>query len=259
MGGQRQIRPSRVYQTVTNMLNHRIVGDVHVQKPIWYNVVESIPPSEIVTRPFPPQHKKQNPRTRRPSKLFQPQQLVYEEDGLRSQFYKDHPWELARPRMIIEMDGRDAERYDWSRGLRQPGMPLCGESVVQRQLWMMHNVEGMTQEKAYDIVRREFYALRHEEDVERRIAKEEAMKVGAYFGKTAMQVGMELEDQQYDLWKKWASKQINSVQAEQDAAYTNFRAAEEGSGEDGGGDAEEELVAETITAGETATKTARTT
>ncbi|TRX94567.1 hypothetical protein FHL15_004519 [Xylaria flabelliformis] len=227
MGGQRQIRPLRVYQTVSNLVNHRIIPNVKVQKPVWYNVVESIPPSETVTRPYPVQHIKQNPKIRRPSRLFQPQKLVYEEDGLRHQFYKDHPWELARPRMIVEMDGRDAERYDWSKGLRQPGMPLCGESVVQRQLWMMHNVEGMTEEKAYDIVRREFYALRHEEDVERRIAKEEAMKVGAYFGMSSMQVGMELEDQQYESWKKWAGKQISSVQAEKDAAYTNFGATEE--------------------------------
>ncbi|KAJ2983644.1 hypothetical protein NUW58_g6216 [Xylaria curta] len=227
MGGQRQIRPSRVYQNVTNMLNNRVLPTVKVQKPIWYNVIESIPPAETVTRPLPPQHKKQNPKARRPGRLFQPQQLVYEEDELRRQFYKEHPWELARPRMIVEMDGRDAERYDWSRGLRQPGMPLCGECVVQRQLWMMHNVEGMTKEKAYDIVRREFYALRQMEDVERRIAKEEAMKVGAYFGKTTMQVSMELEDQQYENWKKWAAKQIQGVQAEQDAAYTNFGATEE--------------------------------
>ncbi|KAI1357931.1 mitochondrial ribosomal protein S25 [Xylaria arbuscula] len=247
MGGQRQIRPSQVYQTVTQMLNHRMVYDVKVQKPIWYNVIESIPPSETVTRPFPPQHKAPNPKTRKPSRLFQPQKLVYEEDGLRSQFYRDHPWELARPRVIVEMDGRDAERYDWSKGLRQPGMPLCGESVVQRQLWMMHNVEGMTTEKAYDIVRKEFYTLRHEEDVERRIAKEEAMKMGAYFGKNSMQVSMELEDQQYENWRKWAGKQISSVQAEQDAAYTNFGAAEEGDAEAEDFDVEEP-VAETVPA-----------
>jgi small subunit ribosomal protein S23 len=96
---------------------------------------------------------------------------------------------------------------------------------------MMHNVEDMPQEKAYDIVRREFYALRQEEDVERRIAKEEAMKLGAYFGKSFNQVGMELEDQQYENWKKWAGKQIQSVQAEQDAAYSNFGATEEASAE----------------------------
>ncbi|CAJ2511255.1 Uu.00g068800.m01.CDS01 [Anthostomella pinea] len=222
MGGQRQIRPGRVYQTVTTMMNHRIFPKVQVQKPIWYEVVESIPPSEILTRPYPPQHKKHNPKTRRPSRLFQPQQLVYEEDGLRRTFYKDHPWELARPRMIIEMDGKDAQKYDWSRGLRQPGMPLCGESVVQRQMWMMHTNPDLTTEQAYDIVRKEFYKLRQEEEVQRRIAKEEAQHMGAYFGKSALQVGMELEDQQYEYWKKWAGKQIDAVRAEQNAAYTSF-------------------------------------
>ncbi|KAI0407816.1 37S ribosomal protein S25 [Xylaria palmicola] len=237
MGGQRQIMPARVYQTVTNIMRERIRPFVKVQKPAWYDVVESIPPSETVTRPYPPQHKQHNPKTRRPSRLFQPQQIVYEEDALRHQFYKDHPWELARPRMIIETDGRDAERYDWSKGLQQPGMPLCGESVVQRQMWMMYNVQGMTEAKAYDMVRREFYALRHAEDVERRIAKEEAMKVGAYFGKSALQVGMEIEDLQYDNWKKWAGRQIQTVHAAQDAAYTNF-------GETGEADAAAELPEE---------------
>ncbi|KAI1388223.1 mitochondrial ribosomal protein [Hypoxylon trugodes] len=222
MGGQRQILPSRIFQTATTLLNHRIVPYAKVQIPIWYKVVESIPPSEILTRPFPPQHKKQNPKARRPSRLFQPQQLVYEEDELRATFYKDHPWELARPRMILEVDGRDALRYDWSKGLRQPGMPLCGESVVQRQLWMMYNVPGITKDQAYDIVRREFYAMRQEEEVELRIAKEEAQMVGAYFGKTFSQVGTQLEDEQYEKWKRWAGKQIELVRAEQDSAYTSF-------------------------------------
>ena len=46
--------------------------------------------------------------------------------------------------------------------------------------------------------------------------------VGAYFGKSFLQVGMELEDQQFEAWKKWASKQIDAVKAEQNAAYTSF-------------------------------------
>ncbi|KAL7624272.1 mitochondrial ribosomal small subunit component [Parahypoxylon ruwenzoriense] len=248
MAGQRQIKPRRVYQTVTTLLKHRVWPTVRVQEPVWYKVFEKIPPSEILTRPLPPQHKLPNPKARRASRLFQPQHLVYEEDGLRATFYKDHPWELARPRMIIEMDGKDAQRYDWSTGLIQPGMPLCGESVVQRQLWMMHNLPDITKEQAYDIVRREFYALRHKEDVERRIAKEEAQMVGAYFGKSYLQVGMELEDHQYELWKKWAGKQIEAVAIEQNAAYTNF-GAEEAEAEVEDIDADEiveEPIAETV-------------
>ncbi|KAI0182037.1 mitochondrial ribosomal protein [Hypoxylon sp. FL1284] len=222
MGGQRQVLPGKVYQTVTALMNHRIFHDIKVQQPVWYKVVESIPPAEILTRPLPPQHQTPNPKKRRPSRLFQPQQLVYEEDELRRTFYAHHPWELARPRMIIETDGKDAQRYDWSKGLIQPGMPLCGECVVQRQLWMMHNIPNMTKEKAYDIVRRDFYALRQEEEVERRIAKEEAQYVGAYFGKTFMQIGIDLEDKEYERWKKWAGKQISAVRAEQSQAYTSF-------------------------------------
>ncbi|KAI2473497.1 mitochondrial ribosomal protein [Annulohypoxylon bovei var. microspora] len=227
MGGQRQIRPGKVYQTMTILLNHRIFPKIRVQQPVWYKVVESIPPSEILVRPLPPQHQKPNPRVRKPSRLFQPQQLTYEEDELRKTFYKDHPWELARPRMIIEMDGKDLRRFDWSKGIRQPGMPLCGECVVQRQMWMMHNIPEITREEAYDKSRREFYELRQEEDVERRVALEEAQMVGAYFGKSFLQVGVDLEDDQYERWKKWASKQIQTVQAERNAAYTTFGSEEE--------------------------------
>ncbi|KAH9898767.1 mitochondrial ribosomal protein [Xylariomycetidae sp. FL2044] len=230
MGRQRQIRPGKVYQTVTTLLDHRIFPKHKVQLPVWHQVVESIPPSEILTRPYPPQHKKHNPKARKPSRLFQPQQLVYEEDALRRQFYKDHPWELARPRMIIEMDGKDAQRYNWSKGPRQPGMPLCGESVVQRQMYFMHGL-GLEKAEAYDKARKEFYALRQEEEIEARIAKEEAQMVGSYFGKSFLQVGMELEDKEYEHWKKWAGKQIETVRAEQQSAYTSYGAEEAGAGD----------------------------
>ncbi|KAI1461214.1 mitochondrial ribosomal protein [Annulohypoxylon moriforme] len=227
MGGQRQIRPGKVYQTMTTLLKHRIFPFTKVQQPVWYKVVESIPPSEILIRTLPPQHQPPNPKIRKPSRKFQPQQITYEEDGLRKTFFKDHPWELARPRMVIEMDGKDARRYDWSKGLIQPGMPLCGECVVQRQMWMMHNIEGITKEQAYDKARQEFYELRQEEEIERRIAKEEAQMVGAYFGKSFLRVGMDLEDEQFERWKRWATKQIEGVQAERNAAYTSFGSEEE--------------------------------
>ena len=60
------------------------------------------------------------------SKLFQPTNIVYKEDRLRSNFFGDHPWELARPRVILENDGKDYEKNDWSN-LSQPGRPVTGE------------------------------------------------------------------------------------------------------------------------------------
>jgi small subunit ribosomal protein S23 len=80
--------------------------------------------------------------------------------------------------------------------------------------------EGMTRSQAYDAARKEFYALRHEEEVERRVAKEEALWTGAYFGKGALEVGMELEDKTYESWKEWATKEVEAIGRQRDAAYT---------------------------------------
>ena len=33
---------------------------------------------------------------------------------MRWEYFNDHPWELARPRVVLEDDGRDRERWDWS-------------------------------------------------------------------------------------------------------------------------------------------------
>jgi small subunit ribosomal protein S23 len=86
---------------------------------------------------------------------------------------------------------------------------------------------GMPKQQAYDVARKEFYKLRQQEEIERRIAVEEARHYGAYFGKTNLQVGMELEDQVYEHWKKWATDQIAKLEAERSAAYVNVVDVEE--------------------------------
>jgi small subunit ribosomal protein S23 len=67
--------------------------------------------------------------------------------------------------------------------------------------------EGMDRQTAYDITRREFYRLRQEEEIEKRIAKEEARYVGAYFGQSRVDVGLMLEDHEFENWKAWAGKE----------------------------------------------------
>jgi small subunit ribosomal protein S23 len=68
--------------------------------------------------------------------------------------------------------------------------------------------EGMTQNAAYDQVRREFYELRQQEHIERRIAREEARFVGAYFDKSRLEIGHEMEGRQFEFWKGWAAHQM---------------------------------------------------
>lgn len=120
----RNLQPSRVYQTASAYL----AADATARVPAWYKTIGAVPPAEILTRSQPPQHRevRLGRKVRKPSKSFLPQRIVYEEDQLRSQFYNDHPWELARPRIVLENDGRDGQKCNWAR-ISQPGIPLTGE------------------------------------------------------------------------------------------------------------------------------------
>ena len=100
-------------------------------------------------------------------------------------------------------------------------------SVVQRQLWLRHNVSGITSAQAYDQARKELYDQRLQEDVERRVAKEEAMSTGAYFGKSALDIGMELEDKEYEKWKEWATKEVTVQEQKKAAMYTGVAESKE--------------------------------
>ncbi|KAK2592611.1 mitochondrial ribosomal small subunit component [Conoideocrella luteorostrata] len=225
MGG-RQIRPARVFQAVSQELNHQMLAGHTAAQPPWYQVMNSVPPAESLVRTVTPRHRMPNPKAKKPKKLYRPQSISYPEDAIRTSFYKDHPWELARPRVILELDGKDYQRCDWSKGLRQPGIPLTGECVVQRQLHLMEN-ENMSKRKAYDTARREFYRLRHEEEVEKRVTLEEAKHVGAYFGKSRLDVGMQLEDQEFENWKTWAGKQTANREARSNSEIETFGAEED--------------------------------
>lgn len=89
-------------------------------------------------------------------------------------------------------------------------------------MWLMKH-QSMSQPMAYDVARREFYRHRHLEEIRRRVAKEEALHVGAYFGKGPLEIGMELEDRTWEGWKKWAQVQIDDEAA---ARAQLFSAAE---------------------------------
>lgn len=102
----------------------------------------------------------------------------------------------------------------------------CMFSVVQRQLWLMEN-EEMSKRKAYDITRHEFYRLRQQEEIEKRVAVEEARHVGAYFGKTRLDVGMQLEDQEFENWKVWAGKEAANREARANSEIETFGTEDE--------------------------------
>jgi small subunit ribosomal protein S23 len=90
---------------------------------------------------------------------------------------------------------------------------------VQRQQWLIedeyrrtgrtpedtpHEQRQAIEERAYDRARKEFYALRLREDVEREVAREEALHFGAHFRPSENERSLAHEDQAYDFWREWA-------------------------------------------------------
>ncbi|PHH72987.1 hypothetical protein CDD80_4108 [Ophiocordyceps camponoti-rufipedis] len=206
----RHIRAANIYNAMDLQLSTRVLSAMVIGKPAWFDVVKSIPPTEAGIRPVMPRDWS-SVTSRQPRNLYKPQKLLFLEDKLRNIFYRDHPWELARPRVIAETDGKDHLRCDWSKGLRQPGVGLSGECVIQRQIWLMEN-EQKSQDQAYDEARYEFYFLRQAEQIEQRIAVEEARHVGAYFGKSRLEIGMQLENEEFERWKAWAIRENNLIE-----------------------------------------------
>ncbi|KAF2127155.1 mitochondrial ribosomal protein [Dothidotthia symphoricarpi CBS 119687] len=203
--GRQDFRPLRVRQAAKALYDAKRIPAL----PEWYNVIGNIPPGETLARPVLRAPKTRS--TKKASKLFKPLPIVYAEDKLRSDFFGDHPWELARPRLVVENTGNDAKGYDWSK-IAQPGKQMDGESVIQRQMWLMKH-RSLSKASAYDMARREFYQHRHLSEIRQRIAKEEALHVGAYFGKGPLEIGMGLEDRTWESWKVWAAKQIEDEQS----------------------------------------------
>jgi small subunit ribosomal protein S23 len=130
MARGRQFRAAQVLETARAALQNSVIKDKPNQAAPWVKAIQNIPPAEVLTRPYPIQHTEPQDRgrsARRPRNLFRPTSIVHPEDALRQDFYREHPWELARPKLVLELDGQDGRYRDWSKGLRQPGMALSGE------------------------------------------------------------------------------------------------------------------------------------
>lgn len=251
--GRLDLSAQRVHKYAAQLLDAKKL----TAPPPWYNTVNEIPPSAGLIRPVMQRHQKSGKKS---SRLFSPIKVTYEEDRLRWEYFNDHPWELAKPRVILENDGKDYQKWDWSHALCRPeekdvglrgvqaweakqetqaNRPLNGEAVVQRQKWLMHK-EGMKEAAAYDKARKELYKTRHAREVESRIAKEEARAYGAFFGKGPLGIGMELEDVQYANWVEWAKKENNLLAQQASNAYTGDE-AETAAAELKGSEDQEEL------------------
>ncbi|KAJ2722240.1 mitochondrial ribosomal small subunit component [Coemansia sp. Benny D115] len=116
-------------------------------------------------------HGKNSLRTR----STRPPKIEFPEDKLRRVFYKNHPFELMRPRIVMEHSGKT--NADWGT-LLNGSSHVTGESVIRYQYFLMQT-EGMTEQEAYVQATSGFYKIRAREEMESKIAHQEARAYGA--------------------------------------------------------------------------------
>ncbi|OAQ34430.1 hypothetical protein K457DRAFT_88103 [Linnemannia elongata AG-77] len=205
--------PAKVHSYVTKLLKANLIKN----PPVWYPAASLAPPSPTFLRepqikktkeaiaaglpaPAPASASVQKELTRSSRsqkhlrwKTERPQKIVYPEDKLRRRFYEDHPWELRRPRCLIETSG-DGTRRNWT-SLLQPGRSiadLTGEDVIQYQLYLM--TTGKSEREAYHIATEEFYLHRAQEETEARVAKAQAMAFGLKPRRSFVMNGLKREE-----------------------------------------------------------------
>ncbi|KAI8047290.1 mitochondrial ribosomal protein S25 [Gilbertella persicaria] len=122
--------PTGLAQHVSNMLK----GNLMKKTPVWLPVLQAIPPGPSIIRSQNPQvnvsgqteieqqlftktqhktrlrHSQKHLRTPPP----RPRAIVYPEDRLRRVFYRDHPFELSRPKVLVENE-LGIHRTDFSK------------------------------------------------------------------------------------------------------------------------------------------------
>lgn len=191
---------------------------VLIKKPVWFDVLAKHPPNKNFLHEPKPSTNEQSVKLNReryqsknaplyktresktPGKNpYKANKLRFVEDELRQLFYEQHPWELSRPKILLENSGEDSKTQDWS-SIRQLGTSLDGESVVQRTLYLMQK-ESKVLEDAYDQARFEFYRVRIEQDIEDEVSREENEMFGAVYNPGPLSHGVKQEQVVIDKWK----------------------------------------------------------
>ncbi|EGW32333.1 37S ribosomal protein S25, mitochondrial [Spathaspora passalidarum NRRL Y-27907] len=231
---------TKATQGIIDRTSHFLKKGVQLEQPAWYNVVLDNPPiTDLVKQPknykSEDSAKQVNKTTRtnvhetyktrltrselklKNTDAFRIPKIKFFEDELRDVFFRQHPWELARPKTLIETKGDDNSKCNW-KNMLQLHKPLDGESVVQRTIYILNNETKPDGSKyslfeAYDSSRFEYYKLRMREEMESHVAKEEAIMYGAVFPETNLAQNVKHEQEYIDVWTKVAEQQTKMLQA----------------------------------------------
>ncbi|KAJ3063292.1 mitochondrial ribosomal small subunit component [Quaeritorhiza haematococci] len=169
-------------------------------QPPWFTAVQKVPPPPMPLRSVVPSEVAQfaepdaqkqvselqaattrlvarvnNPRKAyRPHYVRKPPRIVYPEDKLREEFYRTHPFELVRPRNIVETEESLKERTWSSIDGGEGKTELTGENVIKYTTYLMSKEGGgLSRAAAYRQALSEFYKRRAEEEHREELEKQQ--------------------------------------------------------------------------------------
>ncbi|KAJ3331747.1 mitochondrial ribosomal small subunit component [Blyttiomyces sp. JEL0837] len=115
---------------------------------------------------------------------FQAPVISYPEDELRELFFKEHPFELRRPRCLVEMDGEMKVKPSQEWPAPGSSVGISGEDVIQKALYLQSAAGGShSRQIAYNLALASFYKHRAQEDrnqlmdKQRRVAEQKNLRL----------------------------------------------------------------------------------
>ncbi|WVO18568.1 hypothetical protein L204_106287 [Cryptococcus depauperatus] len=204
--------PSQVPTTVGRLLQ----GDVIKSPPTWYTPVLAHPPPQL-----PPYSVKHRARPHElPPNAFsdsaaipegelerrdklrgwkqrkgRPERIVYEEDRIRRQFFKDFPFEALRPISMIEGSQVDTSKkisgQEWTKLEQRGGYPTVEDTIDF--IINLKNTQSLSISDAYAMATLEFVELRARHQHATIAAELEASHYGAEFKPDAFEREFNLE------------------------------------------------------------------
>ncbi|PKK70574.1 hypothetical protein RhiirB3_369984 [Rhizophagus irregularis] len=172
--------PTQLHNHVSRLFTGKIIKSL----PVWYSAMKNIPPGQSLLR-----NTKSHSQKHLKTKVPRPQKIYYMLDALRKDFYRDHPYELLRPQILIEQDGGFVEKI--LGNLKFP-CRVTGENVIKYQEYLIKK-KGMSKNDAYIQACNEFYKIRAREEVAERVAEEQALLFGARGGQSQTERSLWLE------------------------------------------------------------------
>ncbi|KAF7303214.1 SNF2 superfamily protein [Mycena kentingensis (nom. inval.)] len=131
-----------------------------------------------------------------------PMPIYYIADGIRRQFFADHPFEAFRPTTLVEkgdIELREGNGKEWVR-LRQRGRNPTVEDAIQFTV-NLHETHQMSLSDAYAQAVAQFRALRSEHHIATSIAALEAEELGGSFGRGEIEHAFEKEKRAIATWE----------------------------------------------------------